>query len=167
MSHPNSFGRAFVYAGEGIWTALASERNLRVHVTVALAIAAGGWLFALTAVEWMAVVLAFGLVMALELMNTAVEALADLASPEIHPLAKRAKDTAAGAVLVAAMAALALGLVVFVPRLPDFGHDFMVRWHQSPIAVLAVAVVLAVALGLLWGVVPRHGRTRRRPEPFR
>lgn len=154
-----------MYAGAGVWTALKSERNFRVHVTVALVITAAGWLFFIPAWQWMVIIVAFGLVMALELVNTSLEALVDLASPEIHPLAKRAKDTAAGAVSVAAAAALGLGLVIFLPYLHHFGQDFMVRWHQSSGITTAAVIGLLLALGLLWGVVPRQAR--RRPEPFR
>lgn len=165
MREPNSFTRSFVNAGAGVWTALKSERNLRVHVTVALLVTAAGWLFFIPVWQWMVIIVAFGLVMALELVNTSVEALVDLASPEVHPLAKRAKDTAAGAVLVAAGAALGLGLTIFLPYLHHFGHDFMIRWHQSARVTTAAMTGLIIGLGLLWGVVPRQAR--RRPEPFR
>ena len=71
----------------------------------------------ITCAEWLAVIAAIGLVWTAEGLNTAIEALVDLVSPEQHPLAGRAKDVAAGAVLLAALAATAIGLLVFGPRL--------------------------------------------------
>ena len=67
--------------------------------------------------EWIAVILAIGLCMTAEAFNTAIESVVDLASPEQHPLAGRAKDVAAGAVLLAAMTAVVVGVIVFGPRL--------------------------------------------------
>jgi len=78
---------------------------------------AAGWFFGITRIEWCAVVAAIGLVVTAEGVNTAIEAVVDLASPEQHPLAGRAKDVAAGAVLLAAVTAAVIGLLVFGPRL--------------------------------------------------
>ncbi|MCL5116860.1 MAG: diacylglycerol kinase family protein [Firmicutes bacterium] len=150
-----AFLRAFRYAGEGIWAALRTQRNLRVHVTVALLVTCFGWMVGLRRWEWAAILVTFGMVIGLELVNTAVEALVDLASPRYHLLAKLAKDSAAGGVLVAAAAAVGLGLLVFLPALGNFGHDFMVRWRQSPSLVIAVLVVLALGYLVLWTVVPQ------------
>ena len=86
----------------------------RLRVSAAL----GAWLD-IDRGEWVAVVLCCALVISLECMNTAVEAVVDLASPDIHPLAKRAKDCAAGAVLISAVGAAVVGCVVFLPRLAD------------------------------------------------
>lgn len=107
-----SFGHAF----RGVAAALRSEIHLQFHA-VATVIAVGlGLFWQLTPTEWGLVALAVGLVWGLELMNTAVEAVVNLVSPEYHPLAGRAKDVAAGAVLVGAVAALVVGLLVFGPR---------------------------------------------------
>lgn len=117
----------------------------------------------------MGIVLAFGLVMALEVVNTAIEGLVDLASPGLHPLAKRAKDAGAGAVLLAAAAAFALGLLVFLPEIGNFGQDFMVRWRESALTMAATGVLMGLSYGALWGWIDRQARTRkkRRPEPIR
>lgn len=111
------FLMSFVHAFRGIAAGLATQRNLRLHAAASFAVIAAGFLATLAAWEWAAIVLAMAIVWAAELLNTALEALTDLASPEIHPLARRAKDAAAGAVLAAAIGAAAIGLIVFLPHL--------------------------------------------------
>jgi undecaprenol kinase len=116
-SSARKFLRSFGFAAAGIVSTAAREQNFRVHlVAAALAIVAGIAL-RIDATEWALVVVAIAGVLALELLNTAVEAVVDLASPERHPLAERAKDAAAGAVLVGAMGAAMMGAIIFVPRL--------------------------------------------------
>ena len=105
---------AFGYAWEGLVYTWREQPNFRVEVGIG-ALALG--LAAVLGVSPVPVLLAVGLVLGLELLNTGVEALVDLASPEPHPLAKAAKDAAAAAVLVASAAALAVGLLVFLPPL--------------------------------------------------
>lgn len=111
--------KSFLYAFSGIVATVKGERNMRIHVVAALAaIVLGAWL-GLDGREWAEVVICIALVMSLECLNTAVEAVVDLASPDIHPLAKKAKDCAAGAVLMAAMGAAVVGCIVFGPKLLD------------------------------------------------
>lgn len=108
----NTLAESFGYAWQGIARA-SRERNFRIHCVVAVAAIA---LCALLKVEpwgWAAVAFAIGLVLASECINTALESVVDLASPEIHPLAKTAKDCAAGAVLVLAIMAVAVGCIVY------------------------------------------------------
>jgi diacylglycerol kinase len=76
-----------------------------------------GWYFSISAADWCMVVLAIALVFITEMLNTAVEFLTDLASPQFHPLAKKAKDVAAASVLFAAIAAVILGMIVFLPKI--------------------------------------------------
>jgi len=107
-----SFGHAF--CGTGFL--LRTQANARIHaVATVVAVAAGFW-FRISQGEWCAVVAAVGLVWTAEGVNTAIEAVVDLVSPDSHPLAGRAKDVAAGAVLCAAFAALGIGLLIFGPR---------------------------------------------------
>ena len=108
--------KSFAYALIGIGSAVKSERNMRIHLVAAIAaVLLGAWL-GLDGREWAAIVICCALVMSLECLNTAVEAVVDLASPDIHPLAKKAKDCAAGAVLLAAIGAAIVGCIIFVPR---------------------------------------------------
>ena len=112
-----NFWQSLAFAYAGVRHALHSQRNLRIHVSIATAVVIAGAVLRINRSEWAIVVTLIALVIGLELLNSAIEALVDLASPEPHPLAKVAKDTAAGAVLVAALGSLAAGLVIFLPRL--------------------------------------------------
>ena len=89
---------------------------MKIHVTVTLLVVIAGLVLGLSVTEWCICLALFGLVMALELVNTAIEAVVDLVTSEYRPLAKVAKDTAAGAVLIAAIMAVVSGLIIFVPK---------------------------------------------------
>lgn len=105
---------SFGYALQGLRLAWRSQRNFRLEVYIAiLAIGMALWL----RVELVPVLLLVALVLGLELANTALEAVVDLASPNFHPLAKAAKDVAAAAVLVVSLLAALIGLIMFVPPL--------------------------------------------------
>lgn len=108
--------RSFGYAFEGIFAGIRKERNMKIHCTVAVLVVIAGIILEISSVEWCICLGLFGLVMALELVNTAVEAVVDLVTDEYRPLAKLAKDTAAGAVLIAAIMAAASGMIIFVPK---------------------------------------------------
>jgi len=110
----------FLYAIAGVVAAVKGERNMRIHVVAAIAaISLGAWL-GLSVCEWAVVIICIVLVMSLECANTAIESAVDLASPDIHPLAKKAKDCAAGAVLLAAIGSAVVGCIIFVPKLLRF-----------------------------------------------
>ncbi len=94
-----------------------SQANARIHLVAMAAVIAAGCYFQVSATEWCLLVFAMAAVMAAEAFNTALEHLTDLASPDIHPLAGKAKDVAAAAVLIMAIGAAIVGLVVFVPKL--------------------------------------------------
>ena len=107
---------SFGHAGRGVWSALRSEVHMRLHAVATVVVIGLGFYSGLSRLEWALVALAVAGVWAAELMNTAIEALTDLASPAYHPLAGKAKDVAAGAVLLAALGALVVGALVFVPH---------------------------------------------------
>jgi undecaprenol kinase len=107
--------RSFGYAFEGIITA-SKEQNLKSHILSAIIVILAGYWTGLSRMEWYIVLLLIALMFALEMMNTAIERVVDLASPEIHPLAKQAKDIAAGAVLVFALFSAIIGLLIFLPK---------------------------------------------------
>jgi len=109
--------RSFYYAFAGLSYLFRTQRNARVELAVGLAACGvGGWL-RISRVEWAVIVFTIALVLILEGLNTAVEAAIDLASPKYHPLAKAAKDLAAGMVLIAAFASLGVGLLILGPPL--------------------------------------------------
>ncbi len=111
------FWRGFSFAGQGVWHVVRTQRNMRVHLVAASAAVVVGLVLRITAVDWACVLTAIGLVLTAEALNTVIEALTDLYTEEFHPLAKLAKDTAAGAVLISSAAALGVGIAVFLPRL--------------------------------------------------
>ena len=109
--------KAFSCAWEGITYAFTSQRNLKIHLAFAVIAVVLGFALRISEAGWLAVVLSIALVMALEIVNTAVESVVDLVSPEWHILAKRAKDCAAGAVYLAAFASIVVACIVFLPRI--------------------------------------------------
>lgn len=106
---------SFVYAFTGIWTMLKSQHNAWIHATATATVIALGLFFRIAPGEWCWLVLAMMAVWVAEALNTAFELLADVASPEFHPLVKQAKDVAAGAVLIAAIGSTVIGLLVLGP----------------------------------------------------
>lgn len=115
----NPLTQSFGYAFEGIWTGICKERNMRIHCLAIILVTMAGTFFQITASEWCICLLLFALVASLELVNTAVEAVVDLVTEEKKPLAKIAKDTAAGAVLFSAIVSVIIGAVIFVPYLME------------------------------------------------
>lgn len=105
------------YACSGIYQAVRSQRHMRIHCVAVAIVAATGLVLSLNVMEWAVLSLTMALVISLELVNTAIEHVVDLASPERRPLAKAAKDTAAGAVLAAAVFAVIVGLLILGPPL--------------------------------------------------
>lgn len=109
--------RSFSHAGAGLRYLFRSQRNARIHLLLTLlAVGLALWL-GLEAVEWAILSLTIGFVLACEGLNTAIEAALDRISVDQHPLAKVAKDTAAGAVLIAAITSLLVAAFIFLPRL--------------------------------------------------
>ena len=108
---------SFACAFRGIAGLLRGEPHARIHLAATAAVAALSWWLGIGQWEWVAVILAAGLVWTAEALNTAIEYVADLAHPDEHPEVKKLKDLAAAAVLFASLAALAVGLIVFVPPL--------------------------------------------------
>lgn len=107
---------AFKCAWDGIAYATRTQRNMKIHLCVAAVAIALGVVLAIDALSWAAIALCIVLVLAVECLNTALESVVDLVSPGYAELAKRAKDCAAGAVLLCAFGAVVVAAVVFVPR---------------------------------------------------
>lgn len=113
----NPLYKSFQYAFEGIIAGIKKERNMKIHCTAMVLVIIAGIVVKLSAVKWCICFVLFGLILGLELVNTAVEAVVDLVTEEQRPLAKLAKDTAAGAVLIAAIMAAVAGCIIFIPEL--------------------------------------------------
>ena len=113
----NPLYKSFGYAFEGIFTGIKKERNMKIHCLAMLCVVVAGFFMKISVTEWCICLILFGLILSLELVNTAGEAVVDLVTEEKKPLAKIAKDTAAGAVLIAAIMAAGVGLIIFVPKI--------------------------------------------------
>ncbi|MDE7412345.1 MAG: diacylglycerol kinase family protein [Muribaculaceae bacterium] len=109
--------RAFGYAWNGIMTLFQREAHAKIHLWVAEVVIIAGLIFNLTRMEWCVIILCIGGVFMAEGFNTAIERVCDKVSPEKNPLIKDAKDIAAGAVLLFVLAAVAIGLLIFVPKI--------------------------------------------------
>ena len=105
------------FALEGLGTILRTQHNAWIHLAATIVVAVVGLVLRVTAIEWTVLILAIAIVWMAEALNTAFERLCDVASPQFHPLVKQAKDVAAAAVLIAAIAAAIIGAIVFLPRL--------------------------------------------------
>ena len=110
--HP-SFRKSFLFAIQGFRTAVRTERNIKVMLAGGAFAIVLGLVVGLDAVSWAVVLLCCGVVISAELLNTAVETVVDLVSPEFHPLAGRAKDIAAAAVWVLSMLVAVVGILVY------------------------------------------------------
>lgn len=113
----NGFRAAFGNAFLGFHYALTTERNLKLHFIAGLLVIITGFLLRLSLLEWCLILITISAVVVAELFNTAIEYTVDLASPEKHEIARRAKDISAAAVLVVAACAVIIGLIIFLPKL--------------------------------------------------
>ena len=111
---------SFKYAGQGVYEAFLGEQNLKIHAIVGILVVIFGFLLKISYFEWLICLVLIGLVIMAEFFNTAIEYVVDLASPEIHPLAKMAKDTSSAGVLMMAIISAIIGLMIFVPKLVHF-----------------------------------------------
>lgn len=112
-----SFTRSFFYALAGLLFVLRTERNIKVHVTIAILMIALSLYLNITKLEWLVLFLVIGGMLVIEIMNTAIENVVDLVTEDFHPLAKIAKDVAASAALVFACISVIIGVILFGPYL--------------------------------------------------
>lgn len=120
MMKLRKFMLSFKYAGHGMKDVFKQEQNFRFHTVAAVLTVAAGFFFRISVTEWLIILIAIGNVMALELINTAVERTVDLISPDNHPLAKKAKDAGAASVLIFSITAAIAGAIIFVPKILSF-----------------------------------------------
>lgn len=107
--------KSFAYAWKGIGSFVRKEHNAWIHCSAIIVVTTAGFLFNITRTEWLIIFLCFGIVLAAETFNTAIERLVNLVSPGYHPIAGDVKDIAAGAVLICAITAAIIGGVIFIP----------------------------------------------------
>lgn len=116
---------SFKYAFQGLFTLFSTQPNAIIHLFVAVVAILFGFYFHITQQEWLVIVVAITLVLMAEAFNTSIEFLTDLASPDYHPLAKKAKDVAATAVLLTAIGAAISGLIIFLPYVKEWLFMFV------------------------------------------
>lgn len=116
-----SFFHSFQYALTGVFQLVSTQRNMKIHLAAAAGAFVLAWCFDFSALEYTVLTLTVGMVWTTEAINTAIETAVDLASPGIHPLAKKAKDIAAGAVLISAGLSLVIACLLFWPHIKRLG----------------------------------------------
>lgn len=116
------------YALKGAILLLRTEASIKIQFVIALLVTAAGFYFEISAMEWAVQILAMGLVMSIEGVNTAIEALADFIHPEQHSKIGLIKDVAAGAVFIASVSALIVGLIIYLPQIFIFCFLLFIRW---------------------------------------
>ena len=143
---PPSIIESFNVAFEGIIHVLRTQRNMRITSRIALAVLIAALAVDVSKIELIVLLLAIAFVLIAEMINTAVEAAVDIASTSFDPMAKLAKDIAAGAVLIAAVNALAVGYLVFSGQVADSSNEVLDRLSKTPAELTLVAFVIIVAL---------------------
>jgi diacylglycerol kinase (ATP) len=141
---PPAVFQSFNYAFEGVIHALRTQRNMRIHFAVAAGVLALAFVYNVTRLELIALMIAIAFVLIAEMVNTAVEATIDLSTPSFDPLAKIAKDLAAGAVLIASVNAIAVGYLVLADRLARPSAELVNKLGDAPINVTIIALVLTL-----------------------
>ena len=136
--------QSFNYAFEGVIHALRTQRNMRIHFAIAAGVLVLAFIYDVTRLELIALMIAIAFVLIAEMVNTAVEATIDLSTPSFDPLAKIAKDLAAGAVLIAAVNAVAVGYLVLADRLASPSARLVNRLGDAPINLTLIALVLTL-----------------------
>ena len=135
---------SFNYAIEGVIHVLRTHRNMRIHFAVAIVVLVAAVWKGVSRFELIALLLAIAFVLIAEMINSAIEQAVDLATTSFDPLAKLAKDIAAGAVLIAAANAVAVGYLVFAGKVADRSADLLDRLRQAPAELTLAALILTV-----------------------
>lgn len=135
---------SFTWAFEGIVYVLRTQRNMQVHVAAGLLVLILAVILGVSRFELLALVIVVSLVLVAEMFNTALEAAIDAVITSYHPLVKIAKDVAAGAVLIAALAAVATAYLILYGRLSEPGRDLLKGVRQAPAHVVVIVVVVTV-----------------------
>ncbi|MDX6413951.1 MAG: diacylglycerol kinase [Gaiellaceae bacterium] len=135
---------SFNYAIEGVIHVLRTQRNMRIHFVVAVAVIVGAVAVGVSKIELIALLLSIAFVLVAEMINTAIEGAIDAATTSFDPMAKLAKDIAAGAVLIASVNAVAVGYLVFAGKAADKTARVLDKLRNAPAEITVVALVLTV-----------------------
>ena len=134
------------WAFEGVIHVLRTQRNMRIHFALATIVLILAFSYGVTKLELMALLVAISFVLIAEMVNTAIEATIDLATTSFDPLAKMAKDIAAGAVLIAAVNAVVIGYLVFADRLTEPSSRLVEQLRDAPANLTLIALILIVLI---------------------
>lgn len=155
VSKANKVVDSFNNAIEGIIYSVRTQRNMRIHMTSALAVLTGCFFYKLSKVELLIIITAISFVMFAELINTAIECTIDIISNYYHPLAKTAKNTAAGAVLVAAINAAFIGYIVFWDKLSNITLDVLYKVKNTNsymvFFILIIICIITIIIKAIYG----------------
>ncbi len=158
---PPSILHSFNYAIEGVIHVLRTHRNMRIHFVVAIAVLVAALWVGVNRVELITLILAIAFVLIAEMVNSAIEAAIDVATTSFDPLAKLAKDVAAGAVLIAAVTAVAVGYLVFSHELGSSGTKVLDRLRDAPAEVTIGALFLTILFVIALKAYTGRGRPLR------
>jgi diacylglycerol kinase (ATP) len=149
--------KSFNHAFQGLVEAVRQQRNMRIHLVVALLVLVASVLLNVSRLELVAVFMAITFVLVAELVNSAVEAVVDIVTDEFDPRAKKAKDVAAGAVLVAAINALVVGYLVLADRVANLSLDLFSAIRRTPAHLTVVALALVILLVIIAKALQKRG----------
>ena len=138
--------QSFNWAFEGVIHVLRTERNMRIHFALATAVLILAFSYGVTKLELMALLVAISFVLIAEMVNTAIEATIDIATTSFDPLAKVAKDIAAGAVLIATVNAVVIGYLVFADRISEPSSRLVERLREAPSNLTLIALILTILI---------------------
>jgi diacylglycerol kinase (ATP) len=150
--------QSFNFAFEGIIHVLRTQRNMRIHFAIAVAVLIAALAVGVRRLELVALLLAISFVLIAEMVNTALEATIDVATTSFDPLAKLAKDISAGAVLIATVNAVAVGYLVFVERIKDPSSRVLDELREGPASLTLVALVLTTVIVIAAKAYTGRGR---------
>ena len=149
--------KSFTWAFEGIVYVLRTQRNMKIHFAAAIIVLGGSLFFDLSRVELIALMISVSFVLVMEMINTAVEAAIDTFGTAFDPMAKIAKDVAAGAVLISALNATAVGYLVFFDRLETPSRDLVNLVRQSPTHLSVIALVMVLLISIVVKAILHRG----------
>jgi diacylglycerol kinase (ATP) len=164
MSTPRrapSLIESFNYAFEGIIHVLRTQRNMRIHFAVALAVLIAGLAVDVSRLELIALLLAIAFVLIAEMLNTALEAAIDVATTSFDPMAKLAKDIAAGAVLIATVNAIAIGYLVFSGQVANRSERLLDRLRDAPAKLTLISLVVVIIVVIATKAISGRGTPLR------
>lgn len=144
-----TLGESFLYAFEGLFYAWSTQRNMKIHLLAGVFVSGVGFMVNLNTYEWLFTLLAIDLVITAEMVNTAIEGSVDLASKRYNPVARMAKNVAAGAVFVSAAFSLLVGIIVFGPKIPFLIETIAGGAYRSLPFWIWIFMLMAIAYSVL------------------